>query len=529
MNDSVLIWEKYTSLHEANLISKDPLHLELENILKEKNVQNSQIKDWFLKTYIKWFQSPADDNQKIGFISPYQAKDTDPEWAKKEGIYQFNQFAPEYKDRLLHLIDFLETKDENYLKSLFKVTVPQMFEEVQKWDQEMERSSEKAEKAKLESVDGVDYEVVGVYEGYPVWKLISNKAFREESMYMGHCVGQAAGETKVTRIEGGESRYFKRYKEGELLIYSLRDPKKHNHPSVTFELNKVYGEKKFHIVQIKGPANREVSERYRKACRKFIEDQNFTVVSDGKNIGMLEWKGKFYHEDTKEFKKLYELEIIPFQEARFSYYASKIKNGFIDSDINISNMLIKKLPDFSNITCTGKFSCEDNLLTTLEGAPKKVIGTFDCRKNKLTNLRGAPAEIVYGSFDCSDNQLTSLEGAPQNTYGGFLCRKNRLTSLEGSPKKVGGTFDCSYNKLTTLEGAPHEVNGTFDCSYNKLTTLEGAPQIVLMFDSNYNPVKFTDVDIIEAMEKSKQRNSTKLESFKTFFTESRNKNKNNKP
>ena len=53
MNDSVLIWEKYTSLHEANLISKDPLHLELEKILKEKNVQKPEIVNWFLKTYEK--------------------------------------------------------------------------------------------------------------------------------------------------------------------------------------------------------------------------------------------------------------------------------------------------------------------------------------------------------------------------------------------------------------------------------------------------------------------------------------------
>jgi hypothetical protein len=112
----------------------------------------------------------------------------------------------------LHVIDFLTTKDEFYLKSLFKVTVLQMFQEVQKWDQEMERSAEKSKKAKLQSVQGTDYEVVGVYDGYPVWKLISNKSFREESMYMSHCVGQAKGESKVTSVEGKESEYFKQYK-----------------------------------------------------------------------------------------------------------------------------------------------------------------------------------------------------------------------------------------------------------------------------------------------------------------------------
>jgi hypothetical protein len=479
MNDSVLIWEKYTSLHEANLISKDPLHLELEKILKEKGVQKQEISNWFLKTYIKWFQSPADDNQKTGFISPYQAKDNDPEWAKKEGIYQFNQFTPEYRDRLSHLIDFLNTKDENYLKSLFKVTVPQIFQEVGKWDQEMKRSSEKAKKAKLQSVDGVDYEVVGVYDNYPIWKLISNKAFREESMYMGHCVGQAEGEDRVTSVKGGQSEYFKQYKQGELIIYSLRDPKEHNHPAVTFELEKVYGEKTFKIVQIKGPANREVSKRYRKACREFIEDKNLFVQADGANIGMVKWRYKFYFEDTEQFQEIYKNEIIPKQQETINaiFYESKMNNGIIKGYVSLDDLFLKELPDFSNI-------------------------------------------IIKGSFYCIGNQLTTLKGSPKEVGGNFYCSKNRLTTLEGAPKKVGGDFNCYNNRLTTLEGAPKKVGGDFDCTFNRLTTLEGAPQEVgKNFNCFYNPVIFTQEDIDEAMQKSREQNSTKLESFKTFFTE----------
>ena len=409
MNDSVLIWEKYSSLHEANLISKDPLHLELEKILKEKNVQKPEIVNWFLKTYIKWFQSPADDNQKTPFVSNYQAKETDPDWAKREGIVQFNSFTPEYKDRLLHVVDLLVTKDDNYLKSLFKVTVPQMFEEVQKWDQEMERSSEKAKKAKLQSVQGTDYEVVGVYDGYPVWKLTSNKSFREESMYMGHCVGQAGGESKVTSVEGRESEYFRRYKEGELLIFSLRDPKNHNHPSVTFELKKVYGEKTFNIVQIKGPANREVSERYRKACKEFIKEKQFKVIKDGQNIGMVKWNQEFYFEDSAIFQKIYVNEIVPKQKKVISEIMSNIKNGFTES-LDLDNLFLRKLPDLSNVTVGGYFSCISNQLTTLEGAPREVGGGFYCYNNQLTTLEGAPQK-VGGDFSCSDNpvQFTQID------------------------------------------------------------------------------------------------------------------------
>ena len=61
-------------------------------------------------------------------------------------------------------------------------------------------------------------------------------------------------------------------------------------------------------------------------------------------------------------------------------------------------------------------------------------------------------------------------------------------------------FDSnSADKLTTLEGAPREVGGKFNCINN--------------------PVEFTYENIADAMKKSRERNTTKLESFKQFFTE----------
>ena len=342
-----------------------------------------------------------------------------------------------------------------------------MFQEVEKWDQEMERSAEKSKKAKLQSVEGTDYKVDGVYDGYPVWELISNKAFREESMYMGHCVGQAEGEGKVTSVEGGESHYFRSYKERELRIYSLRDPKEHNHPAVTFELRKVYGEiNNFVIVQIKGPANRSVSERYRKACRQFIEDWELVVKEDGQNIGMVKWDKKFYFKDSDTFENIYHFYIIPEQKKRISYVMELIENDEnkeIHEDIDLSQLFLTKLPDFKNI----KFNY---------------------------------------SFNCHQNQLTSLEGAPQTVNGSFNCSHNQLTTLEGAPKKVSYEFICSDNNLTSLEGAPQEVGNSIKGSKKK-------------FYCENNPVNFTEQNIEEAMQKSKEQNSTKLESFKEFFSE----------
>ena len=138
------------------------------------------------------------------------------------------------------------------------------------------------------------------------------------------------------------------------------------------------------------------------------------------------------------------------------------------------------LKDFKEVrfgVVTRYFYCGHNYLTSLEGAPKKVVGGFDCSNSQLISLEGAPQE-VGGDFDCSYNKLTSLEGTPQEVGGDFDCSFNDLTSLEGAPQVVTGHFSCSANELTSLKGSPQEVGGDFDCSYNKLTSLVGSPKEV---------------------------------------------------
>ena len=145
----------------------------------------------------------------------------------------------------------------------------------------------------------------------------------------------------------------------------------------------------------------------------------------------------------------------------------------VNSGVYLADMSLDKLPlKFNRVG--GDFYCNDNDLTSLEGAPKEVVG-FYCSCNKLTSLEGAPQE-VSGNFSCDRNKITSLQGAPKIVDFGFTCHRNLLISLKGSPDKVGGNFGCSYNKLTSLKGGPKIVGGNFDCGYNKLTSLQGAPK-----------------------------------------------------
>ena len=186
----------------------------------------------------------------------------------------------------------------------------------------------------------------------------------------------------------------------------------------------------------------------------------------------------------------------------------------IKSSINIPDGLVsngKFVFDISEVTVKGDFNCDNNNLTSLEGAPQNVGGDFNCDNNNLTSLEGAPQNVggdfycsrnnnltslkgapqtVEGNFNCSsNNNLTSLEGAPQTVKGDFYCADNNLTSLEGAPQTVEGNFNCSHNNnLTSLKGVPQTVKGNFNCSYNNnLTSLKGAPQTIERgFDCSHN-------------------------------------------
>ena len=175
----------------------------------------------------------------------------------------------------------------------------------------------------------------------------------------------------------------------------------------------------------------------------------------------------------------------------------------VDGDFDCSSKSLTDLKGIKFGEVSGVFSCYNNRLTSLVGAPQSVGINFYCNNNRLTSLEGAPQSVVR-DFSCSNNQLTSLEGAPQSVVRDFSCSNNQLTSLEGAPQTVGSYFYCENNRLTSLVGAPQSVDGMFSCSNNQLTSLEGAPQTVRIFYCNDNPVsEETLASIFALMKKGK--------------------------
>ena len=135
---------------------------------------------------------------------------------------------------------------------------------------------------------------------------------------------------------------------------------------------------------------------------------------------------------------------------------------------------------------------ERSILSVMGKQEDPYPRNFSCFNNNLTSLEGAPS-VVKGNFSCFNNNLTSLEGAPSAVKGDFYCSYNNLTSLEGAPSVVKGVFSCSNNKLTSLQGAPSAVKGDFYCTNNKLTSLAGIHKIIKEIhgyaDFENNPIK----------------------------------------
>jgi hypothetical protein len=84
----------------------------------------------------------------------------------------------------------------------------------------------------------------------------------------------------------------------------------------------------------------------------------------------------------------------------------KINNDYtidVDGDVDLNNKLHKNLPEYINFNyVSGKFTCENNYMTTLRGCPKITSWYFSCACNKLTSLNYIPkkASHVY----CYDNK-----------------------------------------------------------------------------------------------------------------------------
>ena len=113
--------------------------------------------------------------------------------------------------------------------------------------------------------------------------------------------------------------------------------------------------------------------------------------------------------------------------------------------------------------------------------------------NQLTTLVGEEIpEIVDGNFDCGTNMLSSLEGSPKKVNVDFICSYNSLTSLKHAPKYVGNNFKCVYNCLKNLNYLPEYIGGELYCYENEW--VKPIPTNI-MIKYNLHPLKNSNKDL----------------------------------
>ena len=282
--DNQLLAEAYSQIYEANIFSKDAISRTIDELTKEKSVNDRRIIDWLKKAEEKYFQDKTYDDVNIrsGILTPHTRTSGEPEWASN--TYDIN-YTSERKDFLNHVIDFFKTKNDDYLNKLQKKTPKDIYiNEVPDWDDEMKRGAEQEENS---LVLDVDYKVIYNWnDGMKMVEHITKKACEFEGNTMGHCAGG--------------------YNPGQLL--SLWDKK--NAPHVTLELVKNKS-----IKQIKGKGNAAPVDKYKPYIIEFIKKFKLKVIGDGRNIGMQEYNKVFYFPDSAEWQKVYKEKIAPAQEA----------------------------------------------------------------------------------------------------------------------------------------------------------------------------------------------------------------------
>jgi hypothetical protein len=291
--DNQLLAEAYLQIYEANIFSKGAISSTIDELTKEKNVDDRRVIDWLKKAEEKYFQDSSYDDANIGsgILTPHARTPDEPEWASK--TYDIN-YTSERKNFLNHVIDFFKSKDDDYLNKLSKKTPKDIYlSEVPAWDAEMSRNAKQAENS---LVLNVDYKVVYSWnDGMKMIEHITKKACEFEGNTMGHCAGG--------------------YDPGQLL--SLWDKK--NEPHVTLEITKSKS-----VKQIKGKANAAPVDKYKPYIIEFIKKFKLKVIGDGRNIGMSQYDKTYYFPDSAEWQKIYKEKIAPVQDAKIKEILANI-------------------------------------------------------------------------------------------------------------------------------------------------------------------------------------------------------------
>ena len=107
-----------------------------------------------------------------------------------------------------------------------------------------------------------------------------------------------------------------------------------------------------------------------------------------------------------------------------------------------------------------------------------IDGNFNCSGLNLKDFKGVRFGRVSKSFSCRNNNLTTLEGAPESVGGDFSCVGNNLQTIEGAPEKVVGNF---YSDRITIPAGRWGLSGWLE------VLEEGTPEAQKLISTLISP------------------------------------------
>ena len=398
---------KYIEINARNVLFTK----ETEDLFSEmqERAQNQFVKKYISSNLRKYYINDWKP-ENVRFMKPItKVKESSPQWLKnaikKEKVYEIHLNPSLFRNKLLHLVDYLNTLPPRPIS----IPVKELKDRIKLWDKKLKDDKNKKEGLNIEE-DGI--KVIYTYPNKYRWvKVFGKDSLNREGRLMNHCVEKYYTEVKNNRCE----------------IYSLRDNK--NIPHVTIEYRKNV------IIQIKGNSNQPPKDEYIKYVNDLLKKKYINYV-DVEQTDLIRC-GLVYQDN-----QVHKLELLP---SGFVIKSDlflddldkdiKLPEGLIINGLlSIDNSAITKLPE--RLTVKRSFFATDS---ALKYVPKSCSFKTNINISKSCVEKWEISEIK-GDFLASESDLTYL---PDNfiVHGNCILAETNISYIENIT--VDGDLDLS--------------------------------------------------------------------------------------
>jgi hypothetical protein len=347
-------------------------------------------KAWTTNQLLRWYINEG-DAELISAIDK-----SSPDWLKKayergEELYEVHLNQAE-EQKITHLIDYLNTQDKDWNR----VSVPDMFNQVKNWDEELKHQ-------KKTETNKANFKHILSSGPYQWVEVLNAKGLKDEGSKMGHCVGGAW--------------YARRVASGTTKIYSLRD-KDFDDPHVTVEFE--VDSSGLTVIQMQGRQNTRPL-KYRKNIADLLTSTPTLKPLSVDNLltyGLLQQDNKIFPiEDAPKVTNLDKLGLRDMQGGSKDIWDL---SAFEDIDLSDKEFITKKL------TLVVDYLNSALVYTPKLVAPKVII-------NNIPNLTTDIVSLILDRVT-SDNIVLSI----------FLCKNTKELPVDLSKFHIQFTGNPKY-------------------------------------------------------------------------------------